>query len=732
MNSTSCTMSMPQEMPVAPMTLRESLLSKIAKKFSSKSSSGSTRSSRSSTSTPSTASSREARNISDTSDDNTSSDSESFCSALDTASDSEVLSDSEVSESEDEKSAVARAPGCVFQVSVLLQLRAAMICFHGPDFGASEPYGLKSMPYSDKDNEESSTDVPSADSSPRSPATPSVGAWKPRSRAGTVEDDTAVVTKAMRSILNKLTVEKFDALFEKLVTCGMRTQEHLVILVREIFEKATVQHHFITMYADLCVRLESDPRISNAFKDDERRSSFKRLLLNQCQEAFEEILEKQEEQPQGLDPEEAEERRMLRKKKSLGNVKLVGELLNRGMLRSDLLMCCCRDLIEQWKECEEALESLTTLLTVAAPVFDKKKNWAHQHELERIFTEIAELSAPKGPLPARLRFLAQDLLSLRKAGWPDASSRTAALRRAPGPMKIDEVRNSAKVDDETPKSQAKTPTFNSSKARQNEVSWPSTQSSKPRSPQHLEGCAAHRVRAAGQKVIQPQTPSQDSVKRINRLASICNKALVTPAAPPAAPAAVTAAPAAAVPAAPVAAVPAAPVAAVPAAPAAPAAPEAVTAALAAAVTTAMQLPAEEGPFNPANFRKVLNATLRELRTERNATAAVKTIRAQKVPKAFQAREFADLITRCAEDVSGPSRRTSFAFLVGLCNGADSAFDKKACFDGAVMFFEEVYSDLLEEVPRLKDIMRSEFLPLLRPAMLPYHINRILPEALKMD
>ena len=55
------------------------------------------------------------------------------------------------------------------------------------------------------------------------------------------------VARAMKSILNKLTVEKFDSLSAQLVNCGIRNAVQLELLIHEVFEKATTQHHFIDM-----------------------------------------------------------------------------------------------------------------------------------------------------------------------------------------------------------------------------------------------------------------------------------------------------------------------------------------------------------------------------------------------------------------------------------------------------------------------------------------------------
>merc|ERR1740117_1951452 len=62
----------------------------------------------------------------------------------------------------------------------------------------------------------------------------------------------AEVVRNVRSVLNKLTPERFDSLYEKVVMT-VQNPTHTAVLVREIFEKAIMQHIFIGMYVDLCV-----------------------------------------------------------------------------------------------------------------------------------------------------------------------------------------------------------------------------------------------------------------------------------------------------------------------------------------------------------------------------------------------------------------------------------------------------------------------------------------------
>jgi len=276
----------------------------------------------------------------------------------------------------------------------------------------------------------------------------SADSWVAKQKNRNSADDENV-TRAARSILNKLTVEKFDSLFEQLTTCGINQPHQISILMREIFEKATTQHHFIPMYADLCVQLEKDPRIVSVVEEDGQHN-FRRLLLNECQSVFEQVLESRSGEDQ-VDEDTA----FRRKQRALGNMKLIGKLLVHGMLSSDLFVECCEELLRKHAQCPEALEALVALMTVAGPKFDKS-SWQYHNRLQKILADMGGLTKDKS-VPPRLRFLIRDVLDARDAGWPNSTIPTAA---GIGPSKLEEVRSApvsptAKVSFEDPKAAAK-------------------------------------------------------------------------------------------------------------------------------------------------------------------------------------------------------------------------------------------------------------------------------------
>lgn len=361
------------------------------------------------------------------------------------------------------------ATTCVYSVSILLHLRASV--FHDKD-GSPPP-----VSYSTRSRSELPTPCTAKSSfrAQRAPALPadSMLSWRqaaPESNEEscvmqqcnrTAMDNDEHILRAARSILNKLTLEKFEPLFEQLATCGLSRPHHISMLMQEIFEKATIQHNFTPMYADLCLRLEKDARIVSVVNETDKMYNFRRLLLNQCQLVFEQVLSND-----GGEAEKDKEVAFCRKQRALGNMKLIGQLLVKGMLSSDLFVECCEALLSKHSQCPEALEALVALMMVAGPKFDDCA-CPFYLKLGRILADMSALSKDKS-VPARLRFLMRDVLEARDAGWPWSR---VGVKEAPA--KLDKVRQDAEVVPEPCKNvpkPAKTCTASGAPAPQSTVS----------------------------------------------------------------------------------------------------------------------------------------------------------------------------------------------------------------------------------------------------------------------
>eukprot|EP00930_Biecheleria_cincta_P070166 TRINITY_DN57812_c0_g1_i1.p1 TRINITY_DN57812_c0_g1~~TRINITY_DN57812_c0_g1_i1.p1 ORF type:complete len:769 (+),score=172.69 TRINITY_DN57812_c0_g1_i1:95-2401(+) len=241
------------------------------------------------------------------------------------------------------------------------------------------------------------------------------------------------VARSVKSILNKLTLEKFESLFHQLLDCGISKASHVELLIHEIFEKATLQHNFIEMYADLCMLLHehfiAKPYASPDSDPSNRKNSFKKLLLDECQASFERTLVA----PAPVGEAGSEEQCLADaryKAQLLGNIKLVGALLSRGMLAGKVAIAIMEELLS--KPTPEALESLAALLTAIGASFDRP-DWQYKAMLDHVFQRVKALAGGQS-CPPRERCLLKDMLDLRSRSWKDIRP-----KRVECPMTLNQV-----------------------------------------------------------------------------------------------------------------------------------------------------------------------------------------------------------------------------------------------------------------------------------------------------
>merc|ERR1712137_500588 len=104
-----------------------------------------------------------------------------------------------------------------------------------------------------------------------------------------------------------------------------------------------MQHHFIGMYTLLCVNL------NEWFSKNVKVGNFKKVLLDTCQSSFEANLKPPKELAESVDGaenEEMEEKRLKYKMRMLGNIQFVGQLLNKKMVASKVLIAIAEELLE--------------------------------------------------------------------------------------------------------------------------------------------------------------------------------------------------------------------------------------------------------------------------------------------------------------------------------------------------------------------------------------------------
>jgi len=224
------------------------------------------------------------------------------------------------------------------------------------------------------------------------------------------EDSTTNVERMTRSLLNKLTAERFESLSSKILDLPFSTEEHLAVAAAEIFEKATTQNCFRNLYTDLCMRLDEHlAKQPGAIGG----KAFRRALVAECQATFERNLKPADEAIfEGLEGEERFEVEMKLKTRRLGNMRFIGDLLVRRLLAPKLLPPIVHELLTGN---EDSLESLIALLMVVAPEFEKKTS-LYQAPIRDAFGVLRRKSTDKG-VCSRMRCQISDLFDARARDW---------------------------------------------------------------------------------------------------------------------------------------------------------------------------------------------------------------------------------------------------------------------------------------------------------------------------
>jgi len=243
------------------------------------------------------------------------------------------------------------------------------------------------------------------------PLVPTPGRWQ---RPKNVDEEEALYRK-VKGILNKLTEENFDRLSNKLLAVGIDSIDILRGIIKLVFDKALAEPKFSPMYAQLCRKVaENTPD----FSVDGKTQTFKRLLLNRCQEEFESSFKPvKKDDSNTLTREEKlqlAEEEFLTKKIMLGNITFIGELYKIKMLTEKIIHECITKLLGDLKNPSlEDMEALCKLMTGVGSQLDHQKARTY---MDQYFARMSELSKNK-TLPSRIRFMLQDVLQLRKNNW---------------------------------------------------------------------------------------------------------------------------------------------------------------------------------------------------------------------------------------------------------------------------------------------------------------------------
>jgi drug/metabolite transporter (DMT)-like permease len=289
-----------------------------------------------------------------------------------------------------------------------------------------------------KQKDVSTTNIQQKGSIP-SPQTPLLMMHKAEKKyeVGKVADEEEAKQRPIRAILNKLTPTNFEKLIEQMKAINIDNAATLTSFVSQIFDRALMEPIYCEMYVNFCCQLA---RELPDFNEDNEKVTFKRVLLNKCQEEFERGEREQEEANKAEEEgeikqsaEQREEKRVKARRRMLGNIRLIGELYKKKVLTERIMHACIQKLLGQYQDPdEEDVEALCKLMSTTGEMIDHQK--AKEH-MDAYFDRMKALSNNMN-LSSRVRFMLKDANDLRKNKWQQR-------RKVEGPNFISEVHTDA-------------------------------------------------------------------------------------------------------------------------------------------------------------------------------------------------------------------------------------------------------------------------------------------------
>ncbi|KAG8745160.1 hypothetical protein FRC10_008613 [Ceratobasidium sp. 414] len=263
----------------------------------------------------------------------------------------------------------------------------------------------------------------------------------------------ALVDRKVKSLLNKLTMEKFDSISDQIIEFANKSEQEkdgstLMQVIKLIFEKAKDEAGFSEMYARLCRKMME--RVSPNVQDETIRNAegqpitggllFRKYLLNRCQEDFERGWSAKEAAAalaasKAGDDKAAEAAGQANgeavlyseeyyaaakaKRQGLGLVRFIGELFKLQMLTERIMHECIKKLLSNVVNPEEEeIESLCKLLTTVGHSLDNAKARNHMD----IYFERMQEMARGNNINSRMQFMLQDVIELRHRHWQARSA----------------------------------------------------------------------------------------------------------------------------------------------------------------------------------------------------------------------------------------------------------------------------------------------------------------------
>lgn len=240
--------------------------------------------------------------------------------------------------------------------------------------------------------------------------------WRPRRHLSPSQQ----LRREVNGLLNKLTIENFPILAEKLarIISDVKTKEDLETIVELVLDKAFNEPDFSELYADLCLVLSyrCSPTL-NTSVPGKQSSLFSSLLIQKWREAFDNLpstVELSDEQKMELSPEDQEILITKMKTRVRGLCISLAEFVIRRMVGMAGFNRTASVLLAREAPEEHYIEGICQMLSTAGAFLDIDQ--MGKSLVETCFGRLQELQA-KSVCSKRINCLIQDLIDARKVDW---------------------------------------------------------------------------------------------------------------------------------------------------------------------------------------------------------------------------------------------------------------------------------------------------------------------------
>lgn len=226
------------------------------------------------------------------------------------------------------------------------------------------------------------------------------------------------IKKKVRITLNKLSPNNLEKLSNEMLETCKKSHDYLKLVVSGIFEKAWAETKYTQMYSSICKYLKQSfedfkyPDV-DVSRLPQTKNYFKYELLYMCEETFK---KNPEENDLASLPENKKQEVLAKlKKKTLGNVRFIGELFNVNLITANIILECITSLLDLFEKDinEDKLEGACVLLLTGAGSFERPKL---KDETERIYKRLDDISNGFN-ISTKNKFKILDLQDHRRAGW---------------------------------------------------------------------------------------------------------------------------------------------------------------------------------------------------------------------------------------------------------------------------------------------------------------------------